>query len=234
MKLESEGILIAMRPINERDALAHIFSRDCGVVAGVMRGAVVAKKNKPLVGQVGGMIWNARLDSQLGTFHWDADKNIAANLMIKPVALMAMNAAFALIDALLPEREEYSNLYDATIELIKKLSLSDVGGAYLDWEIKLLHYLGYALHLLGRGIAALGGRVPFLEEKGILRLFPATELMEFTYFEMKFTCGCSTGFEIYMEPGQWRYLAVLAAAALLLLATAMFLLWWKEKKEARG
>ena len=81
MKLESYGVLISLRPINERDVVAHVFSRDCGVVAGVMRGALVAKKNKPLVGQLGSMAWNARLDSQLGTFHWEVDKNMAANLM---------------------------------------------------------------------------------------------------------------------------------------------------------
>ena len=75
MKLESRGILISLRPFNERDALAHIFTHDYGIVVGMMRGAVVAKKNKPLVGQVGNMSWNARLDSQLGVFHWAVDKN---------------------------------------------------------------------------------------------------------------------------------------------------------------
>lgn len=143
MKLESNGILISLRPLNERDGLAHIFTRDYGVVVGMMRGAVVAKKNKPLVGQMGTMSWNARLDSQLGVFHWDAEKNIAASMMLNPAALMAMNAAFALIDTLLPERESYPVLYDETIALL----LGDVVGGYLDWEINLLRELGYALDL---------------------------------------------------------------------------------------
>ena len=76
MKLESIGILIALRPLGERDSLAHIFTYDYGVIAGMMRGAQVAKKNKPLIGQVGLMTWNARLDSQLGTFHWESEKNL--------------------------------------------------------------------------------------------------------------------------------------------------------------
>ena len=53
MKLESNAILISIRPFNEKDAVARVFSRDYGILVGVMRGAVVAKKNKPLVGQVG-------------------------------------------------------------------------------------------------------------------------------------------------------------------------------------
>lgn len=64
MKLESNGILIGLRPFNERDAIARVFTRDFGVLVGMMRGANVAKKNRPLLGQVGAVSWNARLDSQ--------------------------------------------------------------------------------------------------------------------------------------------------------------------------
>jgi recombinational DNA repair protein (RecF pathway) len=44
MKLESDGILIALKPFNERDALGRIFTRDNGILVGMLRGAVVAKK----------------------------------------------------------------------------------------------------------------------------------------------------------------------------------------------
>lgn len=143
MKLESEGILISLRPFNERDCVARIFTRDYGIVVGMMRGAVVAKKNKPLVGHLGNMSWNARLDSQLGVFHWDVEKNLAATMMLKSSWLMAMNAAFSLIDALLPEREPYPVLYDETLSWLG----GDVNQEYLNWEISLLRELGYALDL---------------------------------------------------------------------------------------
>lgn len=143
MKLESRGILISLRPFNERDALAHIFTHDYGIVVGMMRGAVVAKKNKPLVGQVGNMSWNARLDSQLGVFHWAVDKNLAAPVMSNADALMAMNAVFALVGTLLPEREAYPLLYDKTLDLLS----GDILVGYLEWEIDLLRELGYALDL---------------------------------------------------------------------------------------
>ena len=143
MKLESTGILISLRPFNERDCLVHIFTRDYGVVVGMMRGAAVAKKNRPLVGQIGNMSWNARLDSQLGAFHWEAERNMSASIILNPSALMAMNAAFALIDTLLPEREPYPVLYDEAINLLS----GDIECGYLDWEICLLRELGYALDL---------------------------------------------------------------------------------------
>ncbi len=146
MKLESNGILIGLRAFNERDAIARVFTRDFGVLVGMMRGANVAKKNRPLVGQVGGAIWNARLDSQLGTFHWDAEKNLSASVMMNSDALMRLNSAFEILGTLLPEREEYSILYDETLVLLGALACGDLG-AYLTWEINLLRDLGYALDL---------------------------------------------------------------------------------------
>ena len=144
MKLESVGLLINLRPFNERDCVARIFTRDYGVLVGMMRGAVVAKKNRPLVGQVGAVTWNARLDSQLGVFHWDAEKNLVAPLMLDSARLMCMNVAFEILGVLLPERESYVSLYEDTCVLCQKLADGNLG-AYLEWEIGLLRELGYAL-----------------------------------------------------------------------------------------
>lgn len=147
MKLESNGILIGLRPISERDSVAMIFTREYGMLHGVMRGAVVAKKNRALVGQIGLAIWNARLESQLGTFHWESNENMAVNLMGDMRTLSCMNSMFALIAALLPEREVYINLYDETIAVLKQLSVDNAMDVYLKWEILLLRELGYALDL---------------------------------------------------------------------------------------
>ena len=147
MKLESEGILIGLRPISERDSVASIFTREYGTLSGVMRGAIVAKKNRPLVGQIGFAAWNARLDSQLGAFHWESTQNVGAPLMMDAKKLGFMNSAFALVMALLPEREEYTRLYDSTINMLRNLGTGDSEYTYLNWEIDLLHDLGYALDL---------------------------------------------------------------------------------------
>ncbi len=145
MKLDSTGILISLRPFGERDLIAHIFTYDYGIMCGMMRGAAVAKKNKPLVGQIGAVTWNARLDSQLGTFHWDAEKNLAAPLMLDAGRLSFMNAALDLLDTLLPEREQYNALYNETIDLLTQMATNNPRDAYLTWEINLLRELGYAL-----------------------------------------------------------------------------------------
>lgn len=148
MKLETKGILLSIRPINERDSLARVFTQDFGVMTGMMRGAVVAKKNRPLVGQVGAVIWNARLDSQLGVFHWDAVRNMAAPVMGDAHRLGMLNAAFALIVTLLPEREQYRTLYSETIDFLDALAVADdICRLYLLWEQNFLRDIGYALDL---------------------------------------------------------------------------------------
>lgn len=148
MQIETSGILISVKPFSECDSIAHIFTRDNGVLVGLLRGANVARKNKPLVGQCGNVSWNARLDSQLGVFHWDAEKNLSASLMLNNDLLKIMNSVFSLIYTLLPERESYEHLYTRTFDLL--LNLSDAKNPYdlyLDWEMDLLRDLGYALDL---------------------------------------------------------------------------------------
>ncbi len=148
MQIVSNGILISMYPFSERDMVARVFTKDVGVLVGMLRGAVVAKKNKPLVGQYGNVSWNARLDSQLGVFHWESEKNLSVPLMLKSDLLKIMNSAFALIYTLIPEREPYSNLYDRTLQLLQDLPNTDSQkDLYLKWEIGLLGDLGYALDL---------------------------------------------------------------------------------------
>ena len=146
VKLESDGILIGLRTFNERDVVARIFTRNHGLVVGVVRGGAVAKKNRPLVGQCGNSVWGARLDSMLGAFHWEIEKNLSVPLMGNIVALNYMNAAFDLLVALLPERECYERLYVDTVNLLRELS-DGVDDAYLRWEVALLRELGYALDL---------------------------------------------------------------------------------------
>lgn len=148
MQIETDGILINIKPFNERDVVARIFTCDNGVLVGMLRGAMVAKKNKPLIGQFGQVSWNARLDSQLGVFHFECEKNLSAPLMMQSDLLKIMNSTFALIYTLIPERESYQHLYERTLSMLKDLALSSKPyDLYLNWEIDLLKDLGYALDL---------------------------------------------------------------------------------------
>lgn len=147
MKIEDDGILIGLRPLGERDFVARIFSREYGIVSGVMKGGQIAKKNKPLIGQVGKFAWNARLDSQLGAFHWESEKNLIATFLLDMQVLAFVNAAFDLLLTLLPEREKYDALFGSLITLLTNMNKENSKDIYLNWELDLLRELGYALDL---------------------------------------------------------------------------------------
>lgn len=151
MKLESVGILISLRPFGERDAVARIFTRDYGVMCGVVRAAFAShQRRRPMVGTMGDAVWNARLDSQLGTFHWDANRNLVVEIMSRSVALKYMNAVFELIGALLPERECFAKLYDETLDFLSRISGAhddEIAAIYQGWELSFLMHMGYALDL---------------------------------------------------------------------------------------
>ena len=53
MQIETTGILINIKPFNERDALAHIFTCDNGVLVGMLRGAESRKKINRWSGNLG-------------------------------------------------------------------------------------------------------------------------------------------------------------------------------------
>ena len=130
-----------MKPFGERDLLGRVFTHDFGVLCGIFKAGQVAKQ-KPLIGQYGRASWSARLDSQLGALHFESEKNLIAALFAKPGRVKYANACFALLSALLPERERYEKLYAQTLRLF------DAAGKdfdYLAWELILLSELGYGL-----------------------------------------------------------------------------------------
>ncbi len=149
MKLETVGILIELRPFGERDFIAKFFTADFGILAGMIKGGQVAKKNKPVTGQMGEISWNARLDSQLGVVKFNSIKNLSVLLMMDKKLLGYMNSIFSLIGLLLPERENFNGLYDKTIKAL--VDLADVNmcpkSVYIGWELGFMSDMGYGLDL---------------------------------------------------------------------------------------
>ncbi|MDR2268581.1 MAG: DNA repair protein RecO [Rickettsiales bacterium] len=142
MKLESAGIIIELKPFAERDSVGRVFTSDFGILGGIFKAGQIAK-TKPLLGQFGRIAWNARLDSHLGSFHFENEKNLIAGFFSSTEKLGRVNACFALLSLLLPEREKYAKLYGETIKMLAMPEMEN----YLMWELSLLAELGYGLSL---------------------------------------------------------------------------------------
>lgn len=143
MKLESTGIIIELKPFGERDLVGRVFTKDFGILVGIFKAGQVAK-SKTILGQYGKVSWNARLDSQLGAFHFENEKNLITPFFNDSERLNQANSCFALLSKLSPERVPEPGLYSATSKFLispwKETS-------YLEWEIALLTELGYGLSL---------------------------------------------------------------------------------------
>ena len=142
MKLEGAGIIIEIKPFDDRDCTARIFTDAHGVLCGIFRGGLTAK-TKPLLGQFGQVSWNARLESHLGQFHFENERNMTAGFFNTPDKLKFANACLALLATMLPERERYKRLWDETLILLTEANRDE----YLKWELCLLAELGYGLSL---------------------------------------------------------------------------------------
>jgi DNA repair protein RecO (recombination protein O) len=143
-RIESTGIILNLRSFGERDLIAKIFTSDFGVVSGLLKAGQIVKKNKALAGQIGSVAWSARLDSQLGAFHFESQRNAAARFFADNAALLLLNSTLMILSEMLPEREAYPDLYKNTINLLAgDLRAED----YLNWEISFLGSIGYALNL---------------------------------------------------------------------------------------
>lgn len=150
MKLESSGILLQIKKFAEHDAILHVFTYDYGLVVGLLHGGGKSGKKVPLIGQVGQISWNARLETQLGVLHWEAEQNLAVPVMQNTTLLSIFNSVIDLLLVLLPEREKNMILYNATFDLLNSIADKTFDMAlelYLQWELVLLYSVGYALDL---------------------------------------------------------------------------------------
>lgn len=149
MEWREEGILLSTRRHGENAAIIEVFTPSHGRHAGVVRGGT-SRKIAPIL-QPGAQLdltWRARLEDHIGSFQVEPVRSRAAAAMGERLALAGLNAVTALLVFCLPEREAHRALYLETERLLDILEESDLWPlAYLRWEVRLLHDMGYALAL---------------------------------------------------------------------------------------
>jgi DNA repair protein RecO (recombination protein O) len=139
VKLDGLGVIIKLSPLGDRDFVGRVFTSEFGVINGLFKSGQIAK-SKPLVGQLGRMSWNARTADQLGSIHFECEKNLVAALFNSPKYLKYADSCFGLLASMLPEHEQYERLFSATLKFFTDMD-------YLEWERSLLTELGYGLDL---------------------------------------------------------------------------------------
>ena len=142
-----QGILLSSRRHGETSAIIEVFTPSHGRHAGVVRGGA-SRKIAPILqpGAQLDVLWRARLEDHIGSFHVEPVRSRAALAMSDRLALAGLNAVTALLSFCLPEREAHAALYKRSEQVLDLLSHMDVWPlAYLQWEVHLLNEMGYAL-----------------------------------------------------------------------------------------
>ncbi|MBK1659062.1 DNA repair protein RecO [Paracraurococcus ruber] len=150
MEWQGPAIVLDARPLGESGAVVSLLTEAQGRHAGLARGG--ASRAQAPVWQRGNLVearWVARLAEQLGSLTGELVHPAAALALDDPLALALLNAACAVAEAALPEREPYPRCFQGLLSLVARLG---EGAAALlpdlvRWEAALLAELGYGLDL---------------------------------------------------------------------------------------
>jgi DNA repair protein RecO (recombination protein O) len=149
MEWRDQGILLSARRHGETSAIIEMFTPSQGRHVGVVRGGT-SRKIAPIL-QPGAQLdvaWRARLEEHIGSFTVEPVRSRAAIAMGDRMTLAGLNAVTGLLSFCLPERQPHEPLYQRTQALLDLLGQHEVWAlAYLQWEVKLLEEMGYALEL---------------------------------------------------------------------------------------
>jgi DNA repair protein RecO (recombination protein O) len=143
-----QGILLSSRRHGETSAIIEVFTPAQGRHVGVVRGGT-SRRIAPIL-QPGAQLdlsWRARLEDHIGAFTVEPLRSRAAAAMGDRLSLAGLNAVTALLSFCLPEREAHAPLYHRTEALLDLLGDDLWPLAYLQWEMRLLEEMGYALDL---------------------------------------------------------------------------------------
>ncbi len=145
---QDQGIVLAVRRHGENGAIASLLTQGQGRTSGYVRGAQGSKMRGTL--EVGNLVdanWIARSSDNLGTLKLELSRAPAAHFMQDPLKLAALQAACALCDSALPEREEHAGMFRGLSVLLEAFQSDIWAESYVMWEIALLKELGFALDI---------------------------------------------------------------------------------------
>ena len=149
MEWSDTGIVLSARRHGENAAVVSLLTEHHGRHAGLVHGAR-GRRARGLY-QAGNALtarWQARLAEHLGRYTCELVRARASLVLDDPPRLAALAAVCALVEATLPERLPYPQVYGATGRLLDTLEASERWAeAVVHWELALLAELGFGLDL---------------------------------------------------------------------------------------
>lgn len=151
-ELQSEAFVLGARPFGESDAVVRVLTPEYGKIAGFLHGGQSAGKSGLCApGTPVWVEWSARTADQLGKIRIEPSGGLAPAIWDRPWRLNALQAACAMLDRAVPEREAHPALYAATLAWLDLLGSAeaetDWAQGFVHWELGVQRALGFGLHL---------------------------------------------------------------------------------------
>ncbi|MFC1659484.1 DNA repair protein RecO [Pseudomonadota bacterium] len=171
MKWSDEAIILATRKHGETSLIVKLLSKNNGLYAGFVKGALSKKKTRGIY-EVGNLVeaeWKSRVEEHLGTFKIELKESFWYHAINNNIKLMALNSAISLIFQNIQERQPENNLFAELLDLLKAIKNEENShnflAKYVFFEIAFLSNMGYGLSLDKCGVTQSEENLAFLSPK---------------------------------------------------------------------
>ena len=151
MDWTDKAIVLGARRHGENSAVVQLLTLKHGRHAGLINGhASSSKRGLTEPGNFVEATWRGRLPEHLGRVKLEIIKSYSSLFLNDPGKLLALSSACAVAEVVLPERQVYPEVFNATRVLMDSLINNDEDiwpVVYVHWELGLLKEIGFGLDL---------------------------------------------------------------------------------------
>ena len=148
MYWEDEGYIVGKKKFRENAVILEVFTKNYGKVNGIVYGGTSRKvKNYLQIPNKIFVIFNSKSENKIGYFKTELIEPISPKYFNNYKKTICINSLSSIIKTLLPENEVQKNVYKSLDFFFNKFQEKNWPLHYLNWEINLIHDLGFGFNI---------------------------------------------------------------------------------------
>jgi len=148
MNWQDEGYIVSKKKFRENALILEVFTKNFGKVSGIVYGGTSRKiKNYLQLANKIFVIFSSKSDNKLGYFKTELIEAISPKYFNDQKKIICLNSLSSIIKILLPENEVQKKIYNSLDIFFNKFEEKNWPLYYLNWEINLIHDLGFGFNL---------------------------------------------------------------------------------------
>ena len=147
------GIILSAKKYGEKGLIINILTETHGRYVSWINYMTKSTLSSIEPGNLVKVFWKSRIIEQMGNFKIEEISSISGKIFDEKLKLQALTSLCSLLEKYLPERQSYSEVFNATKAFLNVLAMNNefddkqwIKG-YVKWEIGLLSSIGFSLDL---------------------------------------------------------------------------------------